>query len=128
VKLLLDTHTLLWSADDPSKLGTAAAAALADPSNELLLSAATVWELAIKVGLGKLTLSMPYRKWMETAIADLRLTLLPITVEYAERLSALPPHHNDPFDRLLVAQALVVGIPVVGTDAAFDAYGVKRIW
>jgi PIN domain nuclease of toxin-antitoxin system len=128
VRLLLDTHTLLWSADDPSKLSPAADAALKDPANDLLLSAATVWELAIKVGLGKLTLSMPYRKWMETAIADLHLSILPVTVEYAERLSVLPPHHNDPFDRLTVAEALVAGIPVVGTDAAFDAYGVTRIW
>lgn len=128
MRLLLDTHTLLWAADDPSKLTSAARAALQDPANDLLLSAATVWELAIKVGQGKLTLSMPYRNWMEKAIADLRLGLLPVTVEYAERLSTLPPHHKDPFDRLLIAQALVAGIPVVGADAAFDAYGVVRIW
>jgi PIN domain nuclease of toxin-antitoxin system len=128
VRLLLDTHTLLWSADDPSKLTPAALAALRDPANDLLLSAAAVWELAIKVGQGKIRLSMPYGKWMKTAVADLRLVLLPVTVEYAERLSALPPHHKDPFDRLMVAQALVGGIPVVGADAAFDRYGVTRIW
>ncbi len=128
MRLLLDTHTLLWSADDPSKLSPAAATALADPANDLLLSAATVWELAVKVGSGKLTQSMPYRTWVDTAVADLHLTLLPITVDYAERLVTLPPHHKDPFDRLMVAQALVAGIPIVGVDAAFDAYGVTRIW
>lgn len=128
MRLLLDTHTLLWSADDPSKLSPAAAAALKDPANDLLLSAATVWELAIKVGLGKLALSMPYRRWMETAVTDLRLSILSIAVEYTERVTALPPHHNDPFDRHMVAQALVAGLPVVGADAAFDAYGVTRIW
>jgi hypothetical protein len=75
--------------------------ALQDPANDLLLSAATVWELAIKIGLGKLTLSLPYRGWMAKAITDLDLTLLPITVEYAERQAGLPPHHKDPFDRLI---------------------------
>ena len=61
-------------------------------------------------------------------MTDLVLTPLPITVEYAERLTALPPHHKDPFDRLLVAQALVEGVPIVGVDVAFDAYGIRRLW
>jgi PIN domain nuclease of toxin-antitoxin system len=128
VRLLLDTHTLFWSADDPSKLSATAMAALQDANNDRLLSAATIWELAIKLGQGKITLSKPYRQWMETAITDLKLGILPITLEYAERLSVLPPHHKDPFDRLMIAQALVDGIAVVGVDAAFDAYGVTRIW
>ncbi len=128
MRVLLDTHALLWAADDPSKLSTAALPAIQEPANDRLLSAATIWELAIKYGLGKITLSLPYRRWMEQAIADLRLEILPITVEYAERQAALPDHHKDPFDRLLIAQALVEGIPVVSTDAAFDAYGVSRLW
>jgi PIN domain nuclease of toxin-antitoxin system len=102
--------------------------AMQDPANQLLLSAATVWELAIKVGQGKLTVSMPYRQWMETAIADLGLEILPITVVYAERQSNLPPHHKDPFDRLMIAQALVDAVPIVSLDPAFDAYGVTRLW
>jgi PIN domain nuclease of toxin-antitoxin system len=124
LRLLLDTHTLIWSVDDPSQVR----AALADPANDRLLSAATIWELSIKVGQGKLALSLPYRPWMEKAIADLKLTILPITVEYADRQATLPPHHKDPFDRLLIAQALVEGIPVVSADAAFDLYGVARLW
>jgi PIN domain nuclease of toxin-antitoxin system len=126
--LLLDTHTLFWSVDDPSKVSAVALAALADLANDRLLSAATLWELAIKVGQRKVALSMPYRLWMEKAIADLRLSILPVTVEYAERQSALPPHHKDPFDRLMIAQALVEGIPIVSVDVAFDPYGVTRIW
>lgn len=102
--------------------------ALQDPANDLWLSAATVWELAIKVGQGQITLSMPYRQWMETAIADLGLSILPVTVEYAERQSTLPPLHKDPFDRLMIAQALVDAIPIVSLDPAFDPYGVARIW
>jgi len=126
--LLLDTHALYWYVDQDHLLSPAAHAAITDPANDLLLSAATVWELAIKVGQKKIALSMPYRPWMEKAIADLGLLLLPVTVEYAERQSVLPPHHKDPFDRLLIAQALVDGIPIVGVDAAFDPYGVTRIW
>jgi PIN domain nuclease of toxin-antitoxin system len=84
VKLLLDTHTLIWAVDDPSKLGPQAVTALQDPANDLLLSAATIWEIAIKVGLGKLSLSMPYLQWMNQAITDLGMTVLPITVEYAD--------------------------------------------
>lgn len=128
MKLLLDTHTLLWSADDPSKLSPAAFAVLQDAANDLLVSAATLWELAIKVGQRKLQLSMPYRTWMETAIADLRLSILPISVEHGERLTSLPPHHKDPFDRLIVAQALAEGLFIVGVDTVFDHYGVTRIW
>lgn len=128
MRLILDTHAIFWSLEEPSRVGAAAMAAMADPANDRLLSAATVWELAIKVGQGKLTLSLPYRQWVEKAITELALTLLPVTVEYAERQSTLPPHHKDPFDRLLIAQALVEGIPVVSVDAAFDAYGVTRVW
>lgn len=128
MRLLLDSHTLIWSQDDTRQLSAAANAALSNPGNDRLISAATVWEIAIKVGKGRLPLSKPFRVWMDTAIADLGLTLLPITLEHAGRQSVLPGHHRDPFDRLLISQALVEGIPIVGGDAIFDAYGVNRIW
>jgi PIN domain nuclease of toxin-antitoxin system len=92
------------------------------------LSAATIWEIAIKAGLKKLSLSMPYSQWMNKAIGDLGLTLLPITVEYADVQAELPRHHGDPFDRLIAAQARVENISLVSADAVFDQYGVKRIW
>ena len=128
MRVLLDTHSLFWSVDDVARLSAAALGAIQDPANDRLLSAATVWEIAIKVGLGKLTLSVAYRQWMEKAITDLQLTILPVTVEYADRQATLPRHHKDPFDRLMIAQALVEGIPIVSADVAFDAYGVTRIW
>jgi len=128
VRILLDTHALFWSVEDPSKLSTAALTAIQDPNTFRLLSAATIWELAIKVGLGKLQLSLPFRPWMEKAISDLKLDILHVTVEYAERQAALPPHHKDPFDRMLIAQSLVERIRIVSIDTLFDAYGVTRLW
>lgn len=128
MRLLLDTHTLIWAMDDSTKLSGAATIALQDPANDLLLSAATVWELAIKIGLGKLTLSLPYRQWVQKAFADLQLTLLPVTVEYAERQLSLPKHHKDPFDRFLIAQSLVEGVPIICADPIFDSYGAIRLW
>lgn len=128
MRLILDTHTLIWSVDDPSKVSSAAMAAMTDPTSERFISAATIWELAIKVGQGKLTLSLPYREWIERAIDDLDLAILPITVEYGERQAQLPDHHRDPFDRLIVAQALVDRFRVVSIDAQLDAYGIDRIW
>ena len=128
MRLLLDTHTLFWSVDDPSRVSATAMAAMVGPANDRLLSAASILELSIKVGQGKIALSLPYRQWMDKAIADLKLTILPVTVEYADRQSTLPAHHRDPFDRLIIAQALVDGIPIVGVDAVFDQYGVIRIW
>ena len=128
MRLLLDSHTVIWAVDDPSKLRPQAVAALEDTANELLVSAGTIWEISIKVGLKKLSLSMSYRQWMNKAIADLGLTLLPITVEYADVQAELPGYHGDPFDRLLAAQAKVENISLVSADLVFDQYGVNRIW
>jgi PIN domain nuclease of toxin-antitoxin system len=128
MRLLVDSHALLWAVDDPRQLSSSAATALQDPANELLLSAASVWEIAIKVGLKKLSLNLPYRQWMNQAVTDLDLSILPITVEYAGVQAGLPNHHRDPFDRLIIAQALTAGIPIVSADAAFTLYGVKRLW
>ncbi len=128
MRLLIDAHALLWAMDDPAQLSSPAATALQDPSNQLLIGAGTVWEISIKVGLGKLALSLPFRKWMDRVFADLGLSVLPITVEYADRQAALPHHHRDPFDRLLIAQSLTDSIPIVTADAQFNSYGIVRIW
>jgi PIN domain nuclease of toxin-antitoxin system len=128
VKLLLDSHTLIWAVDDPSRLGALATAGLEDPVNELFLSAGTIWEIAIKVGLKKLSLSLPFGKWMTQAIVELGLTVLPITVEVADTQISLPNHHRDPFDRLLVAQAKTEKAVIVSADAVLDRYGVQRHW
>ncbi|HEX3068899.1 MAG TPA: type II toxin-antitoxin system VapC family toxin [Thermoanaerobaculia bacterium] len=102
--------------------------AIANPLNELLVSAATVREIAIKLSIGKLSLSMPYREWMEQALLGLQASILPITVEYAGKQAELPKLHRDPFDRLLIAQALVEDVSVISADSSFEQYGVTRIW
>jgi PIN domain nuclease of toxin-antitoxin system len=125
---LLDAHTLIWSQDDPSRLGTGAATALRDPVHELVLGTQTIWEISIKVGLGKLKLSKPFRLWINQAVSDFDLIVLPIGLEHIERQMSLPLHHRDPFDRMLAAQSLVLGIPIIGNDGIFAAYGVTQIW
>ena len=84
MRLLLDAHSLIWAVDDPAQLGPSAIAALQEPSNELLLGAGTIWELSIKIALGKLSLALPFRQWMTKAMSDLRTTVLPITIEQAD--------------------------------------------
>ena len=131
MRLLLDTHTLIWAVDDPSQLSARADALSCgtwanDHAREL---GGPCGEMSIKVGLHELDLSLPFRQWMTQAIADLGLTILPITVEYAEVQAGLPFHHKDPFDRLLVAQAMVEGIAVVsGESASLMPTGLIRIW
>jgi PIN domain nuclease of toxin-antitoxin system len=128
VRLLLDTHTMIWWVDQDHLLSPSSYAAIADPANDLLLSAGTIWEIAIKVGLAKLSLARPYRQWLSQAIADLGAAILPIPVEYADVQAGLPNHHRDPFDRLLIAQAMVENVWVVSNDDVFDRYGVVRLW
>ena len=128
MEFLLDSHTLIWAVDDPTKLSRTVETLILDPNNVRLLSPATYWEMAIKVALRKLPLSMPYRPWMEKAMTDLRLDILPITLDHTERVTTLPFHHKDPFDRMLAAQSLTGGIPLLSGDVVFDAYGVNRVW
>jgi PIN domain nuclease of toxin-antitoxin system len=128
MRALIDSHSLIWGLDDPGKLTPTARSFLQDRGNTLVLSTASIWEIAIKVGKGKLPLSLPFREWMVRGIADLSLEVLPITLDHAERQITLPFHHRDPFDRLIAAQALVEGLPLVTADPIFDTYGVTRIW
>ena len=128
MRLFVDTHALIWYVDQDHLLSSKSHAAISDPKNDLLLSAATIWEIAIKNGLGKLTLSQSYRGWIDQAIFDLRLSLLPITVENCSKQLSLPYHHGDPFDRMIIAQAMTESISIVSGDTAFDLYGVTRTW
>src|SRR6516162_1174721 len=109
MRVLMDAHALIWYVDQDHLLSPKAHAAITDPANDLLLSAGSIWEIAIKVGLKKLTLSQQFRPWMEKAMADIGVVVLPITGEHCDVQAGLPNHHRDPFDRLLVAQSQVEG-------------------
>ncbi|MFH1737753.1 MAG: type II toxin-antitoxin system VapC family toxin [bacterium] len=128
MRLLIDTHALLWFIWDHTKLSTKARDLMADGNNDLLLSTATLWEIAIKISLGKLTLAEPYEIFMDSAVDAYDLSLLPITVKHASVLTDLPFHHRDPFDRLLVSQAIAEETPLVSGDATLDAYSIARVW
>jgi PIN domain nuclease of toxin-antitoxin system len=128
MRVLIDSHALIWYVDQDNLLGPASHAAISDPTNDLLLSAGSIWEIGIKVGLGKLVLTQPFKPWMNQAISDLDVTVLPLSVEYVDVQSNLPRHHGDPFDRLIVAQAIVEQVSIISADANLDAYGITRVW
>jgi PIN domain nuclease of toxin-antitoxin system len=123
-RMLVDTHALLWWLDDAPTLSPAAREAIADPGNEPLVSTASVWEIAIKRSLGKLEAPDD----LLAHIGDAGFAWLAVGAEHAWAIRELPPHHRDPFDRLLVTQALVERIPIVTRDERIAAYGVETRW
>jgi PIN domain nuclease of toxin-antitoxin system len=127
MRYLLDTHTLLWWVSTPEALPPSLRDLLDDRCNELLLSVATPWELAIKTNSGKLDATQILRD-IESGQLKGDVEILLAQVSQVIRSGMLPLHHRDPFDRLLAAQALDLGIPLLSRDPVFDLYGVQRIW
>ncbi len=125
MKVLLDTHVLLWWLHDASRLRQATRELFADPRNALLWSAASTWELAIKLQVGKLRLDQPVHAFVASVMAEQGLTALPVHHAHAAAVAELPLHHRDPFDRLLVAQAAVEGVPFVTADTQLAGYGIE---
>lgn len=121
MKLLLDSHLLLWAAGTPERLPESARALFEDPGNELLFSAASLWEIAIKRGLGRSDFQVDARV-LRRGLLDNGYSELPVTSEHAVAIDALPPLHRDPFDRILVAQAQVEGITLVTADETVAKY------
>ena len=128
MRLLLDTHTFLWFVLNDPQLSATAKAHVEDPANDILISPASYWEIAIKVRLKKLDLFAPYDDFMHRGIVGNDFEILPIEPKHTSILTTLPLHHKDPFDRLLVAQAMAEQIPLVSADAALDAYSIIRLW
>lgn len=122
MRILVDTHVLLWTLGDVPRLGDAALAAIEDPENDLLFSVATIWEVAIKAGLGKRNFGVSPAGIREQALAA-GFTELPIRSDAALQAGSLPPHHHDPFDRLLVAQADLERATLYTADRQLLAYG-----
>jgi len=128
MRCLLDTQTFLWLAAGDERLGSRCVQAYLDTQNDSFLSIASVWEMAIKLSVGRLTLGRPLRQLVETARKGQGIRLLPIELEHALHVAQLPFHHRDPFDRLIVAQALVEGMTILSRDESLDRYGVQRVW
>ena len=128
MKYLLDTEVWLWSLAEPDRLNARTRNLLARGDEELFLSAASSWEIAIKFALGKLHLPEPPASYVPKRMEAQGIRALPIEHSHALRVSQLLPHHKDPFDRLLIAQAEAGGMTLLTADAAFSAYGVKLHW
>jgi PIN domain nuclease of toxin-antitoxin system len=127
VRLLLDSHVFLWWITDDRRLTQKARRALSSTSNECFLSHASVWEMAIKTSLGKLQLDRPVGRFVEEQCELNGFSLLAISFRHLVAVESLPWHHRDPFDRLLVAQAMEDGLALVTGDKSVAAYGVKTI-
>ena len=125
---LLDTHTLIWAANDVHRLGKRAAALIADPANLLGVSAASAWEIATKVRLGKLPEAILLEGDFERSVQQAGYQLLPISAAVALRAGRMQSAHKDPFDRMIGAQAIALDIAVISNDANLDSFGVRRIW
>ena len=124
MRFLIDSHPLLWWVEASPALGGDAHAAITDATNEVLISSASLWELTIKIASGKLSLPTE----LETMVANQGFAVLSITFSHLRQLAGLPRLHRDPFDRMMIAQALSEGIPIATGDPVFAAYGVQILW
>jgi len=128
MRFLLDTHTFLWNLRSPNEIADQARAILADPGAELLISIVIPWEIAIKSGIGKLRNVSDLLEDFERRVIAGGFQILETSIKHIVRSGGLPLHHKDPFDRLLIAQALDLDVPILSRDEIFDLYGIKRIW
>lgn len=127
MNLLLDTHALIWFGENDPQLSKKAKQSIESPDNEKYVSLASLWEMAIKSSLGKLQLKMQLKEII-AALQSNGFVLLPVSTDHVLQVETLPFFHKDPFDRLLIAQALHEGFAIVSNEGLFDDYGVKRLW
>ncbi len=128
MRILLDTHALLWWLDGDVRLSKRARAAIGDERTTCLVSAASAWEITTKARLGKLPGALAVAADVSACLRSQQFTPLDISVDHAQRAGSLPGAHRDPFDRMLIAQAHAENLPVVSNDEVFDGFGVVRIW
>lgn len=126
--LLLDTHAFLWFIGGDERLSDRARRLIEDPENPIFVSSALLWEIAIKIQIGKLSLAVPFAEVVPRELSNNRMEVLPIRINHLNTLLQLPFHHRDPFDRLLIAQAVSEEIPVITRDSAFGRYEVETVW
>ncbi|HLP90405.1 MAG TPA: type II toxin-antitoxin system VapC family toxin [Nostocaceae cyanobacterium] len=125
---LIDTHTFIWYITDNSRLSSQVLDLINDENNQIFLSIASIWEMGIKHGLGKLTFTMPFEMFLTQQLSINDFSVLDIKISHIITVSQLPLYHRDPFDRMLIAQAVVENITVISADTVFDAYPVQRLW
>lgn len=128
MKFLLDTHAFLWFVWDDPQLSPTAKAIIQAAENEIYLSAASPWEVSIKISTGKLAIGQDVEPFFSDHLSRNRMTLLPILLPHVDKVARLPFHHKDPFDRLLIAQSLVENLDFITADAVFDRYEIARVW
>ena len=128
MRFLVDTHAFLWALHSPEKLTDRVRSIFADHEAELLVSIATPWEMAIKAGIGELENGAEILDDFANRVTASGYRILETSIQHAIRSGYLPRHHKDPFDRLLIAQALDLTLPILSRDDIFDLYGVQRIW
>jgi PIN domain nuclease of toxin-antitoxin system len=128
MRVLLDTHALIWALGDPGRLSSRARATIADQGTVVFVSLTSAWELAILQDLGRVRLTVPLATLFTEGLAALRFNLLPIRLPYVAGVAGLPQHHRDPFDRLLAATAVAERLTVVSADRTFAKYGVRVVW
>lgn len=128
MRLLLDTHAFLWFISGDERLSLTARTLIEDGVNEVFVSVASLWEMAIKISLGRLQLAQPFEVFIPHQLSTNYIGLLGITISHLAKVARLPFYHRDPFDRLLVAQVDVERMSLVSADPVFDAYGITRLW
>ncbi|MBV9468465.1 MAG: type II toxin-antitoxin system VapC family toxin [Abitibacteriaceae bacterium] len=128
MKYLLDTHSLIWFIEGNLQLSVHARQVIDNEGNELFISIASLWEMAIKFSISKLDLGQPFESLFPAQLEHNSIEILGITVEHLKAVCNLPFYHRDPFDRLIIAQAQVEQLPIISLDKIFDSYGVKREW
>jgi PIN domain nuclease of toxin-antitoxin system len=128
MRVLIDTHIFIWYIQNSERLPSSIATYINDGRNDILLSIASVWEMAIKQSTGKLNLGLPYASFIEEQMRLNSMELLPLRLDHLEVVTTMPFHHRDPFDRILIAQAMLEDIVIISADSTFSSYPVQRIW
>lgn len=128
MRLLLDTHSFIWFFEGDARLPQIARNLIEDETNVLFISIASIWEMAIKVSIGKLNLSKPFENVITEHVMMSDIDVLDISVSHTFAVARMPLHHRDPFDRVIISQSLIENLPLISGDSAFDQYGVTRLW
>ncbi len=127
MRILLDTHVLIWFSLNDARLDKGAVKRIVDPVNNVTISIASLWEISIKFGLGKLTLDRPFVEFVDSAVRKKGIGVLPVKVSHLVPLEKLPRHHRDPFDRMIIAQSIVEDLQVLTMDRQFESYEIRTV-